>query len=52
MKPLSSMHAEAKLLHCVRTTRTCTCQETHPRSPATCVLAQQSSKAQKMTTNT
>ena len=29
----------AKLLHCVRTA--CTCQETHPRSPATCLLAQQ-----------
>ena len=40
----------AKLSHCVGTA--CTCRETHPRSPATCLLAQQRSKAHKITTNT
>ena len=42
--------SQAKLLHCVRTA--CTYQETHPRSPATCLLAQQMVKAHKITTNT
>ena len=41
---------QAKMLHCVRTA--CTCRETHPRSLATCLLAQQSSKDHKITTNT
>ena len=36
------------LLHCVRTV--CICQETHPISPATCLLARHSSKAHKITT--
>ena len=40
----------AKLLHCVCTA--CTCKETHPRLPATCLLAQQIVKAHKITTNT
>ena len=36
--------------HCVR--NACTCRETHPRSPATYLLAQQIRKAHKITTNT
>ena len=39
----------AKLLHCVDTA--CPYRETHRRSPATCLLAQQSSKAHKITTH-
>ena len=36
------------LLHCVRIA--CTCRKTYPRSPATSLLARQSSKAHKITT--
>ena len=38
----------AKLLHCVRTV--CICRGTHPRSPATYLIAPQSSKANKIAT--